>query len=192
MIYFTSDPHIGHANIIKYCQRPFKDVQEMDEILIKNWNSVVQPGDITYVVGDLCLARPEYGISRIRRMNGQKILIEGNHDNDKGCLDNQEFRDLFTEIHPILEIEVPDKDAFNGKHQRITLCHFAMRVWNKSHRGAWHLYGHSHGTLPDDPNMLSMDVGADVHNYTPISYNQVKALMKKKTWKAVDHHGERE
>jgi calcineurin-like phosphoesterase family protein len=64
-----------------------------------------------------------------------------------------------------------------------------MRVWNKSHHGAWHLYGHSHGTLPDDPNALSFDCGVDCHNYTPISFEQVEAIMAKKTFKPIDHHG---
>lgn len=184
-IWFTSDLHIGHRNIITYCNRPFRDVQEMDEMLIKNWNAVVQPGDQVYVVGDMCLARPEYGVSRIGRMNGEKFLVEGNHD--KGCLKSKEFRDLFAWVRPLYELKVQDQDASHGT-QRIVLCHYAMRVWNKSHHGAWQLYGHSHGTLPDDPKSLSMDVGVDPNNYTPISYSQVKARMSKKTWSPVDHH----
>jgi len=64
-----------------------------------------------------------------------------------------------------------------------------MRVWNKSHHGAWHLYGHSHGTLPDDKNSLSFDVGVDCHNFTPINFEQVSAIMKKKNFKPIDHHG---
>jgi calcineurin-like phosphoesterase family protein len=158
----------------------------MDEMLIKNWNSCVQPGDSVYVVGDMCLARPEYGVSRIGRMNGQKFLIEGNHD--KGCLKSQAFRDLFVWVRPLFELKVPDTDAQDSHTQRIVLCHYAMRVWNKSHRGAWQLYGHSHGTLPDDPKSFSMDVGVDPNNYTPLSYSQVKARMSKKTWSPVDHH----
>jgi calcineurin-like phosphoesterase family protein len=75
--------------------------------------------------------------------------------------------------------------------QDITLCHYALRVFNKSHHGSWHLYGHSHGTLPDDPNSLSFDVGVDCHNYFPISLDQVKKIMSKKTWKPIDHHGKK-
>jgi calcineurin-like phosphoesterase family protein len=64
-----------------------------------------------------------------------------------------------------------------------------MKVWNKSHHGAWHLYGHSHGSLPDDINSLSFDVGVDSHDYKPISYEEVKRIMKKKIFKPLDHHG---
>ena len=76
--------------------------------------------------------------------------------------------------------------------RRIVLCHYAFRVWNKSHRGAWHLYGHSHGSLPDDPNSLSFDAGVDCHEFTPISYERVKEIMAEKRFLPVDHHGERD
>jgi hypothetical protein len=66
-----------------------------------------------------------------------------------------------------------------------------MRTWNKSHRGSWHLYGHSHGTLPDDPHSMSFDVGVDCHNYRPLSFEQVKAVMSKKLFKPIDHHTDR-
>jgi len=66
-----------------------------------------------------------------------------------------------------------------------------MRVWNKSHHGALNLYGHSHGSLPDDPHALAIDVGVDCHNFTPISFEQVKKIMSKKTFKPIDHHGEK-
>ena len=62
------------------------------------------------------------------------------------------------------------------------LLHYAMKIWRSSFRGTWHLYGHSHGSLPDDPNSLSFDVGVDCHDYYPISYKEVKAIMAKKTW----------
>lgn len=186
-IWFTSDLHIGHTNIIKYCKRPFRDVQEMDEALIRNWNSVVQPRDQIYVIGDMCLARAEYGVSRIGRMNGEKFLIEGNHD--KACLKSEKFRNLFAWIRPLYELKVQDSNLSIGS-QRIVLCHYAMRVWNKSYHGAWHLYGHSHGTLTDDPKSLSMDVGVDPNNFTPLSYSQIKARMSKKIWNPADHHKE--
>jgi calcineurin-like phosphoesterase family protein len=113
------------------------------------------------------------------------FLIEGNHDSK--ILRSREFRNQFNGIYPIYELEVQDSDAYRSK-QKITLLHYAMRVWNKSHRGAWHLYGHSHGTLPDDPNSLSFDVGVDANQYFPISYQQVKARMKQKTWTPIDKH----
>jgi calcineurin-like phosphoesterase family protein len=64
-----------------------------------------------------------------------------------------------------------------------------MKVWNGSHKGDWQLYGHSHGTLPDDPNALSCDVGVDCWNYFPVSMEQLRAKMKTKNYKSIDHHG---
>ncbi len=63
-----------------------------------------------------------------------------------------------------------------------------MKVWKGNHRGTWHLYGHSHGTLPDDPNARCFDIGVDCHNFTPVSFGQVKELMAKKNFKPLDHH----
>lgn len=196
-IMFTSDTHFGHANIIKYSKRPFlfdpsrghedsrnRDVDGMDEALIKNWNYVVTPDDTIYHIGDFAFYRDQRQTRNVlRRLNGNKILILGNHDKK---LEPETLR-MFSRVHSYYELTVPDKDV--GK-QKIVLLHYAMRVWDKSHHGSWHLYGHSHGTLPDDPNSLSFDVGSDCHGYTPISYEQVKKIMLKKHFRPIDHHDE--
>lgn len=183
---FTSDLHIGHANIIKYCNRPFTSVDEMNETLLKNWNNKVKPGDNVYCVGDIALCRPEQAVEWLRQANGNKFLVEGNHD--RGCLKDRAFRECFIWISPLREIKIPDPDVKDYGEQRITLCHYSMNVWNKSHHGAWQLFGHSHGTLPENPTSRSMDVGVDARNYAPISYQEVKEIMKTKTWISVDHH----
>lgn len=188
-IWFTSDLHLGHANIIRYCNRPFAHADEMDEALISNWNSKVQPDDEVYVLGDVALCPATKAVNYLRRMHGTKFLVEGNHD--RGCLKDPAFRNQFSWIRALAELDVPDPTAKKGG-RKIVMCHYAMRVWNKSHHGAIQLYGHSHGSLPDDPNALSMDVGVDNHNYTPISLEDVMRFMSKKKWRAVDHHGYRE
>ena len=173
-IFFTSDPHYNHKNIITYCNRPFASVSEMNESLINRWNSVVSHEDTTYVIGDFAFDKNPSKF--LCRLNGTKVLIKGNHD-------KRPYReDGWDAIHDYLEI------THKGKH--IVMCHYSMRVWNKSHRGSWMLYGHSHGTLPDDPYSNSIDVGVDCHNYTPISFDDVERIMKKKKWKPVDHHGQ--
>jgi calcineurin-like phosphoesterase family protein len=106
----------------------------------------------------------------------------GNHD--KGI---SQFGHKFGWVKDIYTVKVKDDDSPRGI-QDIVLLHYAMRVWNKSHHGAFHCYGHSHHSLPDDPNALSMDVGVDGWDYAPLSYREIKAFMKKKTWKPVDHH----
>ena len=179
MIFFTSDQHFCHANIIKYCNRPFSSVEEMNEGLITNWNSVVKQQDTVYIVGDVIFAKDiSIAESIFKRLHGSKVLIAGNHD--KHMLKQERFRALFQSVHQLLEIKIGTQD--------ITLCHYAMRVWNKSHHSAYHLYGHSHGSMPDDPHSLSIDVGVDCHNYTPISFDQVSEIMAKKQYKPVDHH----
>lgn len=163
MIFYTADLHFGHANIIKYCNRPFSSVQEMDEIMIANWNKVVGINDTVMVLGDFTFRQHE---SYARRLNGRKILIKGNHDRIRGRLQN------FDEVWSVYE------DNVNG--QIIVLSHYAMRTWNKSFHGSWHLYGHSHGTLPEDEGM-SFDVGVDVWNFYPVSFEVVRSKMKTKS-----------
>lgn len=82
MKYFIiSDTHFGHANIIKYCNRPFADVEQMDKALIKNWNSVVSNSDMVIHLGDVGLGNKQYVKNILSQLNGRKILIKGNHDN---------------------------------------------------------------------------------------------------------------
>lgn len=181
-VYFTSDTHFGHGNVIKYSKRPYSNAEEMDEALITNWNSKVKSSDDLYHLGDFGFAHPTRLREIVKRLNGNKRLILGNHDKAEN------FRNVFNWVGTYLEIKVPDKDA-RQELQRIVLFHYSARVWNQSHRGAWQLYGHSHGTLFDDPNLLSMDVGVDPCKYFPISYEEVKAHMATKTFKPLDHHG---
>ena len=179
-IWFISDTHFGHYNVIKYCNRPFKSVDEMDNELIKRWNNKVDKGDTVYHLGDFGFIQPVRWKEIVRQLNGQIHLIKGNHD-------KQIPRDLFASVSDIKEIRIKDSDSPHG-WQYLILCHYAMRVWNKSHYGAWHLYGHSHGTLENDPKSLSIDVGVDTNNYYPYSYEDVKVAMFQKNYEPVDHH----
>lgn len=185
--WFSSDPHWGHYNIIRYSCRPFSSVEEMNEALIKNFNSKVGPKDHLYLLGDLFFMRYDRAIEILKRLNGKKFLVLGNHD---GMIRKKRslFEPFFEFIGDDLEIKIQDPDAPNGKSQKIIMHHYAKRVWNDSHKGSWNLYGHSHGSLPDDPNALQMDVGVDCNNYFPFSYEEVKAFMKQKKYRPVDHH----
>lgn len=154
MIYLTSDLHFGHYNIIKYCNRPFLSVEDMDNEMIKRWNSKVSPNDIVYVVGDFAISKsPSY---YFQKLNGKKHLIKGNHDGKKT------LSLPWNSISDLLEIK------YNNK--TIVCCHYAMRVWNKKHYGTLHAYGHSHNTLPAWEGAL--DVGVDAHNFYPISVDE--------------------
>ena len=182
--WFTSDHHFGHATIIKYTHRPFSSVQEMNETLIYRWNERVSPTDIVYHLGDLtCIKGKKDRLKTLNsvlpRLNGHICFIRGNHD-------RIETHERFMWSDNLREIRVPYGDK---KEQLIVLCHYAMRVWNKSHYGSWMLWGHSHGSLKEDPHALSFDVGVDTNNYYPYSFEEVQERMSTKVFQPVDHHG---
>ena len=192
--FFTSDSHYGHANIIKYCNRPFASVEEMDNTLIHNWNAVVRPEDTVYHLGDFAVGGGP-AAPYLRRLNGTIYFCLGNHDKRlrfiKAYLDIElELQDHFAGSYlndDKVKFGIPYLREVTVEKQEIVLCHYAMKVWNGSHKGSWQLYGHSHGTLPDDPNALSCDVGVDCWNYFPVSMEQLRDKMKTKTYKPVDH-----
>ena len=194
--FFTSDTHFGHANIIKYCKRPFASVEEMDNTLIHNWNAVVRPEDTVYHLGDFAVGGGP-AAPYLRRLNGTIYFCLGNHDKRlrfiKAYLDIElELQDHFAGSYlndDKVKFGIPYLREVTVEKQEIVLCHYAMKVWNGSHKGSWQLYGHSHGTLPDDPNSLSCDVGVDCWNYFPVSMEQLRDKMKTKTYNPVDHHG---
>lgn len=188
-IFFTSDTHFGHANIIKYCDRPFADANDMNEQLIANWNNVVSPDDVVYHLGDFAFGNEKSVNAIMQRLNFKHMhFIKGNHD--------KPFMEWWTKARFNYDCVAQKVDIShyiletNINKQKFVLCHYAMRVWDQSHRGALHLYGHSHGTLPDDPNSKSFDVGVDCHNYHPISLERVVEIMDKKkaetNFKALD------
>lgn len=162
-IHFTADLHLGHARIIEFSNRPFGSVEEMDEVLIENWNKTVRPNDVVWLVGDFCYwkANPrEYW----DRLNGQKHLIWGNHDEDH---------------KPVLA----ELARWSGDVRRVKACgeafwlsHYPHRAWRNSHHGVYHLYGHTHGDFA--PYRRSMDVGVDAIGYKPISAEEVIELLK--------------
>lgn len=167
-VWFVSDLHWCHANVIKYCNRPFDSVEEMNETLITNFNECVHPHDTVYMLGDIALTSTNLN-AILTRLNGHKHLIFGNHDKE---IRKEKYKHYFAWTGDYKEIKV------EGQH--IILMHYAMRTWNKQHRGAWQLYGHSHNNLPELPTLLSMDVGVDANDYKPISFEQVKAHMEAK------------
>jgi calcineurin-like phosphoesterase family protein len=185
--YFTSDTHFSHRNIIKYTNRPFANADEMNEEIIRNWNRIVTKQDIIYHLGDVAFEKDrDKLVWMLSRLNGEKHLIWGNHDK---LLKTIRWQDHFQSAQPMRVIHVPPEATGTGRGQRIVLCHYAMRVWDQSHHGTWQLYGHSHGSLPDDVNMLSCDVGVDSWNFAPVSMAQLNIHMSKKAWKPIDHHG---
>jgi calcineurin-like phosphoesterase family protein len=189
-IFFTSDKHIGHSNIIKYCNRPFRNVNEMNKAIVDNHNAIVDKKDIVYDLGDFGWFKDmAHAREIIQSLNGQHFLIKGNHDH-KGFLTATE--DLFVKIKSMHTVKVPDPDAKDGKNQYIILCHYPLMVWNRGYHGAWHLHGHCHGNLQEPFPSTRMDVGVDCFNFSPVPYSHIKHIMSNRKYNPVDHHKEGE
>lgn len=180
-VFFTADLHFDHTNIIKYSERPFASLEEMNETMVRNWNDTVQPGDLVYCLGDFSLGDEDRAVAFAKRLMGQKYLIFGNHD--RSLRKNKDFLAQWIWAKDLAQIEIGA--------QKIILCHYAFVTWNQSHRGSWNLHGHSHGSLKPDQGALRADVGVDCWNYTPVSFEELAKVMSKKTFKPVDHHGDR-
>jgi calcineurin-like phosphoesterase family protein len=173
-MWFTSDTHFGHSNIITLSARPFSSIEEMNEGLISRWNECVKTSDVVYHLGDFSF-RPA---SQFRRkLNGRICLIRGNHDKDK-LLKDAGFEWI--------------KDAYNARGDtersigaRFWLSHYPHRAWPQSHKGSFHLHGHSHGNMPRLGR--SMDVGVDVEGrYRPWHIDEVIDVLKDAT--TTEHH----
>ena len=176
-VFFTSDTHFYHSNIINFCGRPFKNVEVMNETLIANWNSVVGPDDIVFHLGDFCLGGSAEWTNILNRLNGKIYLIVGNHD-----IKNlrQGYYSRFEHIAMQMHIEV-DK-------QKIYLNHCPFLCYGGAYRDTWQLFGHVHtskqNTGIDAPRLHMLfptqyDVGVDNNNFTPVSFEQVKRIIER-------------
>lgn len=188
MNWFTSDWHLRHKKIIEYSNRPFRSVEHMGEEIIGRCNDVVDENDTLFYNGDLAfdLSGDLDKIYAIRDQIKCRYIhfLLGNHDH---VIEKHRERLLSDRVF----MSITDMYTCNTTKPKVVLCHYALRVWNKSHHGVYHLYGHSHGSLEDDPNSLSFDCGVDTNDFYPYSFEEVKAVMSRKTWAPVDHHNTR-
>lgn len=172
-LFFTSDLHLFHDNCIKYCNRPFVNVDEMNSTIIANWNNKIKPDDSVFLLGDLSFGKPEQTETILKELNGNIYLIRGNHDHPGKLYSLSKY---FTFERDLVTIEVPDVDIQRG-FQPIVLCHYALLSWDRQHYGSWMLHGHAHGNISFQAGVKRLDVGVDVHNFTPISYQEIKDIM---------------
>ena len=153
----------GHKNIIQYENRPFKDVQEMDQELIKVWNEKVKDDDLVYILGDFSFYNGEETNNILNQLKGKKILIIGNHD-CKFLKDKKFNRELFEEI--------VERKSIKRNKTKIYMSHFPMADWNNREQGSIHFYGHIHTMQNEVSEYMTelrlkgyecYNVGFDVH-----------------------------
>lgn len=162
MIYFTSDLHFGHHNIIEYCNRPFKNVDDMDIKLINNWNSIIKEKDDIYILGDFSFYKDkEVNRKILNSLNGKKHLIKGNHDY-KNVIPEECF------------VEITDYKELKYEKKFFVLSHYPILSWNKKHRNSIHLFGHVHSTSLGDYELQNCyNVSVDKNNYAPVSIDYI-------------------
>lgn len=187
-IWFASDYHFLHANVIKYDNRPFEDVLEMNEVLIDNWNELVDDKDIVFYLGDLSFERNGNETKKIvDQLKGKIHYILGNHDDEKKIAKLNRFET----ISDYVNLLVDDEDN-PRKKQGIIMMHYPILSWDKAHHGDWHLHGHCHQSLAnkkiDYYNRKVLDVGCNGWDYKPVSYHEIKNVMNTKEIENVDHH----
>jgi calcineurin-like phosphoesterase family protein len=183
--WFTADLHFGHANIIRYCDRPFASPDEMDDELIARWNGVVADGDTVWVLGDVALGRIDHSLSLVGQLQGRKILIAGNHDR---CWAGHGRRaEGWTERYReagFAEVRQGQVELNVGGISTLA-CHFPYRGDSQDEdryldyrpvdHGAWLLHGHVHERWRQSGRMIN--VGVDVWDYQPVSEGAIRALM---------------
>ena len=184
-MYFISDLHFGHKNVMKYDNRDFKSIEEHDQFLIKSWNEVVTPVDDVWILGDISWYNSTKTIEIFNQLNGAKCLCVGNHD--KKLLRNQAVRSLFGEI-------VDYKEIYLDNGLGIVLCHYPIPCYNNHFRGWYHLYGHVHNSFEwnmmkqiqyemrdlymKDCNMYNVGCMIDYMNYTPRTLDEIVKANK--------------
>lgn len=138
--FYIADWHYGHTNVIAFDNRPFLSVEQMNETLIQRWNRVVESGDVVYVLGDMFWCNASVAIPILQKLNGQKLLIKGNHDR---CNDAR-FLKKFIKVDEYLEIE--------DGGRKVVLCHYPIPCFKNHFYGWYHLYGHVHNSF--EANMM--------------------------------------
>ena len=153
--WITSDLHFGHTNIMKFCpisRAHYKgDVQYMTEKMIEEWNELIGDRDTVYILGDVAFCNAADATKIMRRLNGRKILVEGNHD--RKILKDKTFHSCFAEVHTYLDIN------YNGT--KVVMFHYPIAEWDQMHRGSVHLHGHLHGGKSGLEQYRCLDMGMD-------------------------------
>lgn len=191
-VFFVSDTHLGHKNLISGISnwtkgvRNFKTLEEHDEFIIELINSSVSKSDILFILGDFCLGRTNYIIECLNKINCENIhFIYGNHD-DRIEAKPFLFSNNFVSMEYFMNIKIED--------QLLSLCHFPLHRWNESHNGAFNIHGHEHNDMPSycDENGLfyrQLDVSIqDNLDYKIWNWQEIKEKLNSKNYVNTKHH----
>ena len=165
MIYYTSDLHLFHYNIIRLCNRSYNTVEEMNGDLIKRWNIKVGPNDDVYILGDIVFKYADINEVKemLKKLNGKKHLIRGNHDK---FLNQLNWRDYFESLDVYKEI--------NDNGRMVCLFHYPIEEWNGYYRNSYMLYGHVHENMADiKKHPRKFNVGVDVNGFEPKTLDEL-------------------
>jgi calcineurin-like phosphoesterase family protein len=203
--FVTSDPHFWHKNVIQHCHRPFANVEEMNSILIRNWNEVVSSEDTVYLLGDVCWWKigDEKYYEILDSLNFKRLeIVFGNHDKiarrnvypDSGCgfypkggtlekIKGKSFYDRFPSMEnkdigtqDVLFLDERKEPLYSAEGCKFHLSHYPISRWCKGQHGNFHLFGHVHGTYTNPGR--SIDVGVDCHDFYPITIDRAMQLCE--------------
>lgn len=188
-IFFTSDTHFGHSKIIDYCKRPFSSIEEHDKMLIQNWNNTVGQDDTVFHLGDFAYGNSQFIANIIKQLNGNIILIKGNHDLRNM---NPTLYNIFSDVVYQARILIDRQTVYLNHFPFLCFDHGDINLYKDNY--SIQLFGHVHSgplTSSEDVNRLNIlfptqyDVGVDNNNYTPISWTNVKNKIKQQINKSL-------
>lgn len=182
MKFFTSDMHFGHKNIIRFCDRPFKDLEHMREMLIHNWNQVVSPEDEVYHLGDFSFTNSGPTQEIISRLNGKIHGIWGNHDEGRNLV-HLGFVSMYQHAELRLAKDITVKlnhFPYSGDHEDQGERYPELRP-KRDDDSKWLLHGHVHGMWKIKPEEKMINMGCDVWDYKPVNADKIIHIIRSST-----------
>lgn len=189
MIFFTSDLHFGHYNVIQYCNRPFDTVEQMNEYMVEKWNEVVGPDDIVYVLGDFAMGPQENVVKYGPRLNGIKFLVPGNHDRCHEIMHKNKEQKKANGIKLFVDAGfsiLPTEHSLLIAGQTVKLHHMPYRSDHTADvryanirptdEGGWLLHGHVHDLWKIEGKQIN--VGVDVWNFLPVPITEIERIIR--------------
>lgn len=184
-VWFTADLHLGHQNIVRYCDRPYRSVEQMNTDLVTRWNDRVAPGDTVWVLGDVAMGQIAANLPLARRLHGTKHLIAGNHDRcwaghgAKAARSVPMYRDAgFATVRTSAEVELAGRRTLMNHFPYEGDSHDEDRfvAWRPTDEGEWLLHGHVHTTWRQNGRMIN--VGVDVWDLAPVPADTIAELIE--------------